>query len=79
MSREKMLRLLLPPSVCLSGAVVMVLEILGTRLIGPVYGTSLYVWSALIAVTLPAWLLPPGLALNRSRSRVRMAPENIRT
>ncbi|HVP40287.1 MAG TPA: fused MFS/spermidine synthase [Candidatus Saccharimonadales bacterium] len=30
----------------------MVLEILGTRLIGPVYGTNLYVWSALIAVTL---------------------------
>ena len=52
MSREQMLRLLLPPSVFLSGAVVMVLEILGTRLIGPVYGTSLYVWSALIAVTL---------------------------
>ena len=30
----------------------MVLEVLGTRLIAPVYGTSLHVWSAIIAVTL---------------------------
>ena len=28
------------------------LEILGTRLIGPFYGVSLYVWSSLISVTL---------------------------
>jgi spermidine synthase len=48
----ELLRFLLPPSVFVSGAVVLVLEILGTRLIGPVYGTSLYVWSTLIAVTL---------------------------
>ncbi|MBI5836848.1 MAG: fused MFS/spermidine synthase, partial [Candidatus Eisenbacteria bacterium] len=47
-----LLRLLLAPAVFVSGAVVMVLEILGTRLVGPVYGTNLYVWSALIAVTL---------------------------
>jgi spermidine synthase len=49
---RRILRLLLPPSVFVSGAVVMVLEVLGTRLIGPVYGSSIYVWSALIAVTL---------------------------
>ena len=49
---EKLLRLLLPVSVFVSGAVVMVLEVLGTRLIAPVYGTSLHVWSAIIAVTL---------------------------
>ncbi len=30
----------------------MALEILGTRIIGPYYGVSIYVWSALIAVTL---------------------------
>jgi spermidine synthase len=39
-------------SVFLSGSVVMVLEVLGTRLIAPIYGTSMHVWSALIAVTL---------------------------
>jgi len=49
---ERLLRYLLPVSVFVSGAVVMVLEVLGTRLIAPVYGTSLHVWSAIIAVTL---------------------------
>ena len=39
-------------TVFLCGASVMMLEILGTRIIGPHYGVSLYVWSALIAVTL---------------------------
>src|SRR3954466_14229270 len=34
------------------GAAVMVIEILGTRVIGPVFGVSLFIWSALIAVTL---------------------------
>lgn len=49
---DRLLRSLLPISVFTSGAVVMVLEVLGTRLIAPVYGTSLHVWSAIIAVTL---------------------------
>ena len=39
-------------TVTLGGAAVMVLELLGTRLIAPFYGVSLYVWSALISVTL---------------------------
>ncbi len=30
----------------------MIIEILGTRIIGPVFGVSLFVWSALLAVTL---------------------------
>lgn len=41
-------------TVMVTGAAVMVLELLGTRLIGPFYGVSLYVWSSLIAVTLIA-------------------------
>lgn len=40
--------------VSLTGAAVMILELLGTRIIGPFYGVSLYVWSSLIAVTLIA-------------------------
>jgi len=43
--------------VTLSGGAVMILELLGTRIIGPFYGVSLYVWSALIAVTLIALAL----------------------
>lgn len=36
------------------GAVVMVIELLGARVIAPFYGASLYVWSSQIAVTLIA-------------------------
>ena len=38
----------------LSGAVVMALEILGSRLLAPVFGNSLFVWGALIGVVLAA-------------------------
>ncbi len=50
-------RVLLYGTVTLTGAAVMMLELLGTRVIGPFYGVSLYVWSALIAVTLIALAL----------------------
>ena len=35
-----------------TGLAVMVVEVLGTRIIGPVFGVSLFVWSALLTVTL---------------------------
>lgn len=38
--------------VFLSGAVVMILEIVGTRLIAPYFGTSLPVWTAIISIVL---------------------------
>ena len=40
--------------VAVSGAAVLSLELLGTRLLGPFYGVSLFLWSALISVTLAA-------------------------
>jgi spermidine synthase len=40
--------------VFVGGAAVLALEILGTRILGPFYGVSLFLWSALIAVTLIA-------------------------
>jgi spermidine synthase len=40
--------------VTVSGASVLAIEILGTRIIGPFYGVSLFLWSALITVTLAA-------------------------
>jgi spermidine synthase len=40
--------------VTVSGASVLALEILGTRILGPFYGVSLFLWSALITVTLAA-------------------------
>ena len=41
-------------AVIVSGGSVLAVEILGTRLIGPFYGGSLYLWSALIGITLGA-------------------------
>ncbi len=35
-----------------TGAAVLTIEILGTRIVGPCFGVSLFVWSALLAVTL---------------------------
>jgi hypothetical protein len=40
--------------VFISGASVLAVEILGTRILGPFYGVSLFLWSALITVTLIA-------------------------
>ncbi len=40
--------------VFISGAVVLAIEIVGTRVLGPFYGVSLFLWSALITVTLAA-------------------------
>lgn len=49
--------LVLYGTVTFTGAAIMILELLGTRIIGPFYGVSLYVWSSLIAVTLIALAL----------------------
>ncbi|MBS4029604.1 MAG: fused MFS/spermidine synthase [Ignavibacteriales bacterium] len=47
--------------VSISGASVLALEILGTRILGPFYGVSIFLWSALISVALAA--LSTGYAL----------------
>lgn len=52
--RSSALPVLLYVTVSITGAAVMILELLGTRIIAPFYGVSLYVWSSLIAVTLIA-------------------------
>jgi spermidine synthase len=41
-------------SAFLAGAITLVVEILGTRIMSPYYGASIYVWSSLIGVTLGA-------------------------
>lgn len=41
-------------TVFITGASVMVIELLGTRMIAPFYGASIYVWSSLISVTMIA-------------------------
>lgn len=44
-----------------SGALVMVVEVLGSRVIGPFYGVSLFVWTSLITVALVALAAGYGL------------------
>ncbi|MEE4311980.1 MAG: fused MFS/spermidine synthase [candidate division KSB1 bacterium] len=41
-------------AVAVSGASVLTIEILGTRVLGPFYGVSIFLWSALISITLAA-------------------------
>lgn len=45
-------RVLLPATVCICGAAVMEVEVLGTRIVSPWFGVSLFVWTGLITVTL---------------------------
>lgn len=47
-------RLELCATVFVTGAIVMTIEVVGTRIVGPVFGVGLFVWSALLAVTLGA-------------------------
>ena len=58
-------------TVFFTGAAVMVIELLGTRLIAPFYGASLYVWTSLISVTLIALALGyyvGGILADRART-----------
>ncbi|HTM10237.1 MAG TPA: fused MFS/spermidine synthase [Verrucomicrobiae bacterium] len=49
-----MLRLLLDVIVFVSGAVLMALEIVGSRVLAPYFGNSIFVWGSLISVVLAA-------------------------
>ena len=63
-------RTLLYLAVFLTGAAIMMIEVLGTRILGPFYGVSLFVWSSLISVTLIALALGyylGGLAADRAK------------
>ena len=60
-------------SLFLSGACSLALEVVGTRLISPFYGSSIYTWSALITTTLLA--LAFGYAL-KLRAKFDYGPQN---
>ena len=49
-----MIRFLLPVIVFISGAVLMGLEIVGSRILAPYFGNSIFVWGSLISVVLAA-------------------------
>lgn len=51
---SRMPRVFLLITALVTGAIVMALEILGSRLLAPVFGNSLFVWGALIGIILAA-------------------------
>ena len=55
------------------GALVMVVEVLGSRVIGPFFGVSLFVWTSLITVTMIA--LAAGYAIGGHFSDRRSSPD----
>lgn len=57
----------------LCGALVMVLEVLGSRVIGPFFGVSLFVWTSLITVTMVA--LAAGYAIGGRLSDHKSSPD----
>lgn len=58
-SRFFLAYLLFTALVC--GALIMVIEVLGSRVIGPFFGVSLFIWTSLIAVTLISLALGYGI------------------
>jgi spermidine synthase len=72
-SRPFLFYLIATAMVC--GALVMVIEILGSRVIGPFFGSSLFVWTSLITVTLVA--LAAGYAVGGIVSDRRPSPANL--
>ncbi|MGE5238660.1 MAG: fused MFS/spermidine synthase [Chloroflexota bacterium] len=57
------------------GAIIMVLEVLGSRVVGPFFGVSLFVWTSLITVTLVA--LAAGYALGGIMSDKKESPDYL--
>ncbi len=57
------------------GALIMVVEILGSRVIGPFFGVSLFVWTSLITVTLMA--LAAGYAVGGIISDKKRSPDYL--
>jgi len=65
--------LIITAAVC--GALIMVVEVLGSRVLGPFYGVSLFVWTSLITVTLVA--LAGGYAAGGILSDRRSSPDYL--
>lgn len=57
----------------LCGALVMVIEVLGSRVIGPFFGVSLFVWTSLITVTMVA--LAAGYVIGGHLSDRKSSPD----
>ena len=74
-SRSFLIFLLATAVIC--GALIMVIEVMGSRVVGPFFGVSLFVWTSLITVTLLA--LAGGYALGGYFSDHFKKPEYLFT
>lgn len=72
-NRGLLIYLLFTAVVC--GALIMVVEVLGSRVVGPFFGVSLFVWTSLIAVTLIS--LAAGYGLGGLLADRRGTPEYL--
>jgi spermidine synthase len=68
-------RVLLASTAVVSGAAVMAVEVAGARLLGPFFGVGLFVWTALITVTLGA--LAIGYAIGGALADRRESPDRL--
>lgn len=57
MTKEKLKIYWLYATVFVTGAAVLIIEIVGTRIVSPFYGSTIFVWSSMITVTLGALAL----------------------
>ena len=69
---------------CMTGAVILIVEILGAKMLSPYLGTSHFVWTAQIAVTLVAlsvgyfvggWVVDRTPRCNRDMQRPHRSPQ----
>lgn len=72
---ERLFSVYLVVTTVVCGALVMVIEVLGSRVIGPFFGVSLYVWTSLITVALLA--LAAGYAIGGWLSDRRPSPDYL--
>jgi len=59
----------------LCGAIIMAVEVMGSRVVGPFFGVSLFVWTSLISVTMIA--LAAGYALGGILADKRSSPDYL--
>lgn len=74
-AKSSRFQMFLLSTTAICGAVVMVIEVLGSRVLGPFFGVSLFVWTSLIAVTLvalAAGYATGGVLVDRNSDPVRL-------
>lgn len=74
-SQDRSFLYLLVATAIICGALIMVIEVLGSRVLGPLYGVSLFVWTSLITVTLVA--LAAGYAAGGVLSDRKSSPDYL--